>query len=127
MADLIQGKNIILYYHEAPSEAYPDGRDIAFACSTNCTFSVQADQKEVTSQTSAYYREYKIDIATWTISCDGIVTLDGYGYLNFLTIQQDRTPISIKFVIVCAFMFVCMYFCIFVCLYVCMYVCLYVM
>lgn len=99
MADLIKGKNIMLYYHEAPSETYPDGRDIPFACSTNCTFSVQADQKEVTSQSSAYYREYKIDIATWTISCDGIVTLNGYGYLNFLTIQQDRTPISIKFVI----------------------------
>ena len=99
MADKVNGKNIMLYYHEAPSEAYPDGRDIPFACSTNCTFNVQTGQKEVTSQTSAWYREYKIDVATWTVNCDGIVTLNGYGYLNFLTIQQNRTPISIKFVI----------------------------
>lgn len=99
MADKVNGKNIMLYYHEAPSEAYPDGRDIPFACSTNCTFNVQTGQKEVTSQTSAWYREYKIDVATWTVNCDGIVTLNGYGYLNFLNIQQNRTPISIKFVI----------------------------
>ena len=89
----------MLYYHEAPSEEYPDGRDIPFACSTNCTFNVQTDQKEVTSQTSAWYREYKIDISSWTVTCDGLITLDGYGYLNFLNIQQNRTPISIKFVV----------------------------
>lgn len=99
MADKVEGKNIMLYYHEAPSEAYPDGRDIPFACSTNCVFNVTVDQKEVTSQTSAWYKEYKIDMASWTISCDGLVTLNGYGYLNFLNIQKNRTPISIKFVI----------------------------
>ena len=95
----VQGKNIMLYYHEAPSETYPDGRDIPFACSTNCTFSVQVDQKEVTSQASAWYKEYKINTGSWSISCDGLVTLSGYGYLNFLNIQKNRTPISIKFVI----------------------------
>ena len=95
----VQGKNIMLYKHEAPSETYPLGRDIPFACSTNCTFSVNVDQKEVTSQTSAWYREYKNDIATWTISCDGLITLENYGYLNFLDIQKNRTPISIKFVV----------------------------
>lgn len=99
MADKVQGKNIMLYKHYAPSEEYPLGRDVAFACSTNCSFSVQVDQKEVTSQTSAWYREYKNDIANWSITCDGIITLDGYGYLDFLDIQQNRTPISIKFVI----------------------------
>lgn len=99
MADKVEGKNIMLYYHEAPSEAYPDGRDIPFACSTNCVFNVTVDQKEVTSQSSAWYKEYKIDMASWTITCDGLVTLNGYGYLNFLNIQKNRTPISIKFVI----------------------------
>ena len=89
----------MLYYHEAPSEEYPEGRDIPFACSTNCTFNVQVGQKEVTSQSSAWYSEYRIDVASWSISCDGLVTLNGYGYLNFLNIQQNRTPIQIKFVI----------------------------
>jgi len=99
MADKVNGKNIMLYKHYAPSEEYPLGRDVAFACSTNCSFSVQAGQKEVTSQSSAWYREFKIDIASWTVTCDGIVTLNGYNYLDFLSIQQNRTPISIKFVI----------------------------
>ena len=99
MADKVQGKNIMLYYHEPASETYPSGRDIAFACSTNCSFSVNVDQKEVTSQTSAWYREYKNDIATWSVNCDGLITLDGYGYLFLLQQQQNRTQILIKFVI----------------------------
>ena len=99
MADKVQGNNIILYYHEPPSEAHPSGRDIPFSCSTNCTFSVNVDQKEVTSQTSAWYREYKNDIATWTVTCEGLITLDGYGYLFLLQQQQDRTTILVKFVI----------------------------
>ena len=99
MAEKIAGNNILLYYHEPSSEAYPEGRDIPFACSTNCSFSVDVDQKEVTSQTSAWYREYKNDIATWSISCDGLITLDGYGYLFLLQQQQNRTTILVKFVI----------------------------
>jgi len=99
MADKVQGNNIMLYYHEPASVTYPEGRDIPFSCSTNCTFSVNVDQKEVTSQTSAWYREYKNDTATWSVTCDGLITLDGYGYLFFLQQQQDRTTILVKFVI----------------------------
>ena len=99
MADNVQGNNIMLYYHEPASETYPEGRDIPFSCSTNCTFSVSVDQKEVTSQTSAWYREYKNDTATWSVTCDGLTTLDGYGYLFLLQQQQDRTTILVKFVI----------------------------
>jgi predicted secreted protein len=99
MANNIQGNNIMLYYHEPASVTYPDGRDIPFSCSTNCTFSVNVDQKEVTSQTSAWYREYKNDTATWSVTCDGLITLDGYGYLFLLQQQQDRTTILVKFVI----------------------------
>jgi len=99
MADNVQGNNIMLYYHEPPSEAYPEGRDIPFSCSTNCTFSVSVDQKEVTSQTSAWYREYKNDTASWSVTCDGLITLDGYGYLFLLEQQQARTTILVKFVI----------------------------
>jgi len=100
MADKVNGKNIMLYYYEAPSETYPLGRDIPFACSTNCTFNVQTSQKDVTSQTSAWFKEFRNDVATWTISCDGLITLNGFNYLNFLDIQKNRTPININFVIV---------------------------
>jgi predicted secreted protein len=94
MADNVQGKNIMLYYHDPISNT-----DIPFACSTNCTFSVQVDQKEVTSQTSAWYKEFKNDIASWSVNCDGLVTLNNYGYLFLLQQQQNRTTILIKFVI----------------------------
>ena len=73
--------------------------DVPFACSTNATFSVNVDQKEVTSQTSAWYREYKNDIASWTLSCDGLVTLSGYNYLFLLNQQQSRSSIVTKFAI----------------------------
>lgn len=88
------GKNIMLYKYDAETDT-----DIPFACSTNATFSVDVDQKEVTSQSSAWYREYKNDIASWSITCDGLVTLNGYGYLFLLQQQQSRQPILAKFVI----------------------------
>lgn len=74
-------------------------QDIPFACSTNCSFSVTVDQKEVTSQSSAWYREFKNDVANWNISCEGLITLTNYSYLNMLDIQQSRTPVYVKFAI----------------------------
>jgi predicted secreted protein len=94
MANNVTGKNIMLYYHDTVTNT-----DIPFACSTNCTFSVQVGQKEVTSQSSAWYKEFKNDIASWTISCDGLITLQNYGYLFLLQLQQSRSSIQVKFVI----------------------------
>jgi predicted secreted protein len=88
------GKNVMLYWHRTS-----DNTDVAFACSTNCTYSVSVDQKEVTSQTSAWFREYKNDIANWTVTCDGLVTLTGFSYLFMLNKQLAREPIQIKFVV----------------------------
>jgi hypothetical protein len=88
------GKNVMLYWHRTS-----DNTDVAFACSTNCTFSVTVDQKEVTSQTSAWFREYKNDIANYTVTCDGLVTLTGFSYLFMLNKQLAREPIQIKFVV----------------------------
>lgn len=99
MPENVIGKNIMLYYHEPSSVEYPDGRDIPFSCSTDCSFNVSVDQKEVTSQVSAWFREYKNDIASWSISCNGLITLAGYGYLFLLNQQKNRTTILVKFVI----------------------------
>jgi predicted secreted protein len=73
--------------------------NIPFACSTNATFSVTVDQKEVTSQSSAWYREFKNDVATWNLTCDGLITLSGYGYNQMLQVQQTRERIGIDFII----------------------------
>ena len=90
MSNKVQGKNIILY-------KVVSSVNTAFACSTNCTFNVQVNQKDVTSQTSAWFREYKIDISSWNLTCEGIVTLNGYSYADMLSDQLNRTIISVKF------------------------------
>ena len=90
------GNNVMLYYHR--TDVDPEV-DVAFACSTNCTFNVNVDQKEVTSQSSAWFREYKNDVATWNVSCDGLITLTGFSYLFMLDKQLAREPIEIKFVV----------------------------
>jgi len=90
------GNNVMLYWHR--TDVDPEV-DVAFACSTNCTFEVSVEQKEVTSQTSAWFRQYKNDLATWTVTCDGLITLSGFSYLFMLEKQLSRTPIEIKFVV----------------------------
>lgn len=92
----VNGKNVMLYWHR--TDVDPEV-DVAFACSTNCTFDVSVDQKEVTSQSSAWFREFKNDVATWNVTCDGLVTLTGFSYLFMLQKQLDREPIEIKFVV----------------------------
>jgi hypothetical protein len=96
------GSRNITFYTQASSLASVTTTlpyDMPFACSTNCVYSVQVGQKEVTSATSAWYKEFKNDIATWTISCDGLITLNNYGYLYLLQLQQSRASIFVKFVI----------------------------
>lgn len=90
------GNNVMLYWHR--TDVDPEV-DVAFACSTNCTFEVSVEQKEVTSQSSAWFRQYKNDIATWSVTCDGLITLTGFSYLFMLEKQLSRTPIEIKFVV----------------------------
>jgi predicted secreted protein len=90
------GNNVMLYWHR--TDVDPEV-DVAFACSTNCAFNVSVDQKEVTSQSSAWFREYKNDVATWSVTCDGLITLSGFSYLFMLEKQLAREPIEIKFVV----------------------------
>jgi predicted secreted protein len=93
MASVINGTNIVLYYfNPATSIAVP------FGAATSCSFETSVDQVEVTSQTSAWFREYKSDVITWSVNCDGFVSLsDNYNYAYLLQLVLDRTPITIKF------------------------------
>ena len=90
------GNNVMLYWHR--TDVDPEV-DVAFACSTNCTFNVNVEQREVTSQSSAWFRQFKNDIASWSVTCDGLITLSGFSYLFMLDKQLTREPIEIKFVI----------------------------
>jgi predicted secreted protein len=92
MASAINGTNIILYYYDPITD-----EGIPFGAATNCTFNVNVDQIEVTSASSAWFREYKNDIATWNVSCDGFVALSNYSYLFLANLQLSRESIQIKF------------------------------
>ena len=70
---------------------------IPFGAATNCSFEVSVDQKEVTSQSSAWFKEFKNDVASWTINADGFIALSDYSYLFLVNLQLTRQPILIKF------------------------------
>jgi predicted secreted protein len=90
MPSVVNGENIILYKTVG-------GVDTVFGAATNCTFDVTVNQVEVTSQTSAWFREYKIDVAGWTVNCDGLICLTGYSYKDMLDSQLAKSTIAVKF------------------------------
>jgi predicted secreted protein len=92
MASVINGTNIVLYQYNSVTNV-----GIPFGAATNCSFEVSVDQKEVTSQSSAWFKEYKNDVASWTINADGFVALEDYSYLFLANLQLTRQPILIKF------------------------------
>lgn len=65
--------------------------------STSCSFESSTDQIEVTSQTSAWFREFKNDITSWTVTCDGFIALSGYSYLALMQKQLNRASIDVRF------------------------------
>ena len=65
--------------------------------STTCSFESSTDQVEVTSQTSAWFREFKNDITSWTVTCDGFIALSGYSYLALMQKQLNRASIDVRF------------------------------
>jgi hypothetical protein len=92
MASVINGTNIVLYQYNPITNV-----GIPFGAATNCSFEVSVDQKEVTSQSSAWFKEYKNDVASWTINADGFVALEDYSYLFLANLQLTRQPILVKF------------------------------
>lgn len=92
MASVINGTNIVLYYYDEIAE-----EGIPFGAATNCSFEATTEQLEVTSQTSAWFREFKNDVTSWTVNCDGFIALSEYSYLFLANLQLSRDSILIKF------------------------------
>jgi predicted secreted protein len=65
--------------------------------STSCSFEASTEQVEVTSQTSAWFREFKNDVSSWTVNCDGFIALSGYSYLALMQKQLNRASIDVRF------------------------------
>ena len=95
MAQLINGRNIVLYYYDETTY-----EDVPFACATASTLAIQTETKEITSQTSAFFREFKPDVISWNISASGFMILNTeYNYLAILGLVTNRTMFTAKFVI----------------------------
>ncbi len=95
MATPVIGRNILLYWHDSVNNI-----DVPFACALDGTLTIETDTKEITSQSSAWVREFKPNLSTWNINISGLVILnDQYNYLYQLTAQKDRETILVKFVI----------------------------
>ena len=92
MASAVNGTNIILYYYDPETL-----EGIPFGAATNCTFNVSVEQVEVTSQCSSWFKQFKNDVASWTVDCDGFIALSNYSYLFLANLQLTRQPIMIKF------------------------------
>lgn len=92
MASVINGTNVVLYYYDPETET-----GIPFGAATNCSFEVSVEQKEVTSQSSAWFKQFKSNTASWSINADGFIALSDYSYLFLAQLQLDRASIIVKF------------------------------
>jgi predicted secreted protein len=72
---------------------------VVFAASTSCSLEVSSDQVDITNKSSGFRKEYVYGFKSYTISCEGLITLDNYDYFDMLTDQENNTQISITFTI----------------------------
>ena len=90
---IVNGTNMVLYVRSGDT-------NIPFAASKSCSFDVSTDMTDVTCLSSGWFREFKPDMSTWTITCDGLITIgDNIDYKNLLDYQLARTKINIRFTI----------------------------
>ena len=95
MAELINGRNVMLYRYDTVSET-----DIPFACMTACSLSVNLGLREVTNAASGNYTESEADLLSWSISGSGFTILNTQqNYLTILDLINRREKIIVKFVI----------------------------
>ena len=92
---MISGSDIVLYKYDSVL-----AKDIPIACGLEANLSIVSELKEVTSQTSARYREFRPDINSWSISARGLTFLnDQYNYSYLMTAIKNQETFLIKYVI----------------------------
>ena len=73
--------------------------DVVFAGAKNCQFTSRLSLKEVTNYSSQNFQEFKPDLGSWDMSCDGLVILGNQSYAQILNDQLNRTLITVKFMV----------------------------
>lgn len=86
----ILGTDVILYYYNGSS-------NVAFSSATNCTFQSSMELMSISSISSAWAVDYRPDLTSWTVDCDGLLAFDEFDFEDFLNLQYNRTQITIKF------------------------------
>lgn len=94
MAVKVSGDNVILY--KIDTSTIP-ATETVFACARGCTFESQTDISETTSAVNAWFKEDKENLSAWTMSLDGIVTLDNFSYEDIAQAQKDRLLLLTRF------------------------------
>lgn len=95
MAELINGRNVMLYRYDGTTY-----KDIPFACMLSCTLSVNLGLREVTNAASSNYAESEADLLSWSISGSGFTILNTQqNYLTLLDYITQREKITVKFII----------------------------
>jgi predicted secreted protein len=88
----ILGTNIVLYYWNGSS-------NIPFAAAKNCTFDQSNQLVETTSSNTGWFKNFSIDLSTWTVKCDGLIVNGNFEPKLMFDAQLARTPISIRITI----------------------------
>ena len=87
----ILGSNLALYYRAGSNNYVP------FAASTNCNMTSNTAQIEVTNYNTDWFRDYKMDMLDWSVTTDGLITIDTVDYKDLLDFQLNRTRIVVRF------------------------------
>jgi predicted secreted protein len=70
-----------------------------FAASTSCSLEVSSDQIDITNKSSGFRKQYAYGFKSFSISCEGLITLENYDYFDMITDQENNTQISVTFTI----------------------------
>lgn len=87
----ILGSNLALYYRAGANNYVP------FAASTNCNMTSNTAQVEVTNYNTDWFRDFKMDVLDWSVTTDGLITIDTVDYKDLLDFQLNRTRIVVRF------------------------------
>lgn len=84
------GNNMVLYRNSVSAGN-------VFGASTNCNFSVNTSQIEVTTGASGSFIQVLPTTTSFEITADGFIVMDNVNYYTLLDLQKNRTMINVKF------------------------------
>lgn len=87
----ILGSDLALYYRAGSNNYVP------FAAATSCSMNSNTAQVEVTNYDTDWFRDYKMDVYDWSVTTDGLVSIDTVDYKDLLDFQLNRTRIVVRF------------------------------